>query len=221
MKRVQPSLDYPNIHHIIVQRFSDIAPAGGLSMSCDHTPVDRDLLDHLLAGSPAHECMPQIEERVRHGDFKALCRQVENVRWLAEQTAAINEIHERSRAQQELARMLNQNPGLETTRRICMAILHAPKARRPGPASHRQPAACAFLRQVLSAGPQPAAGILEMAGRAGIARATLQRAKNALCIVTTREGFGRHGRFFWRLPGSQPHPQARPDHDAIEGRAQS
>lgn len=58
--------------------------------------------------------------------------------------------------------------------------------------------AAAWLSNYLAAGPRPAIELKEAAREAGIAEATLRRAKQRLCILSTRETFG--GPWFWELP---------------------
>lgn len=63
-----------------------------------------------------------------------------------------------------------------------------------------------WLRDVLSAGPQSAGDVRERAERDGIKGRTLDRAKAALGVVATREGFANDGRWVWVLPHSAPPP---------------
>lgn len=59
----------------------------------------------------------------------------------------------------------------------------------------------AFLRQHLSAGPQPARTLLKAARVAGIATRTLHRAKDALGVKPERSGgYGAHGQWTWYPP---------------------
>ena len=56
----------------------------------------------------------------------------------------------------------------------------------------------AFLRQHMTAGPQPARTLLKAARAAGIATRTLHRAKDALGVRPERSGgYGAHGQWTW------------------------
>jgi hypothetical protein len=60
-----------------------------------------------------------------------------------------------------------------------------------------------FLREALSDGPQPAAEVRQEADSAGIAKRTLDRARQSLGVVAEREGeAGKRGggKWLWRLP---------------------
>jgi hypothetical protein len=59
-----------------------------------------------------------------------------------------------------------------------------------------------FLREVLAAGPKPAADVRDEAESAGIAKRTLDRARQSLGVAAEREGEpGKRGggKWFWRL----------------------
>ena len=58
----------------------------------------------------------------------------------------------------------------------------------------------AFLRDILADGAVEAKEVKRMAGEVCITEKTLYRAKTATGIVTRREGFGKNGRFTWKLP---------------------
>ncbi|MCZ6492672.1 MAG: hypothetical protein O6933_01190, partial [Planctomycetota bacterium] len=67
-----------------------------------------------------------------------------------------------------------------------------------------------WLRDMLSAAPIPAGDVKHTADRDGIKARTLDRAKATLRVVAEREGFGKDGRWVWRLPHSAPtHPIER------------
>jgi hypothetical protein len=57
-----------------------------------------------------------------------------------------------------------------------------------------------FLRTELCTGEVETTVVDEQARRAGIARRTLERARQELRVKTRREGFGRDGKFFLSLP---------------------
>jgi hypothetical protein len=60
-----------------------------------------------------------------------------------------------------------------------------------------------FLREVLAAGPEPAADVRDEAESAGISKRTLDRARQSLGVSAEREGEpGKRGggKWFWRLP---------------------
>ncbi len=57
-----------------------------------------------------------------------------------------------------------------------------------------------FLRAVLAAGPVPSKEVKLVATEEGISESALRRAKEALGVVSQREGFGPSGRFLWTLP---------------------
>lgn len=59
-----------------------------------------------------------------------------------------------------------------------------------------------FLRDCLASGPRPGKALREEARSAGIADATLRRAKVTLGIVSRKDAFG--GAWLWRLPDSGP-----------------
>lgn len=63
---------------------------------------------------------------------------------------------------------------------------------------HRE--ADAWLREALTDGPMLSRDIKRDAEQAGIARRTLFRAKHRLGIEADRVGYGRDGKWFWRLP---------------------
>ena len=60
--------------------------------------------------------------------------------------------------------------------------------------------AITFLRQQLSAGPQPAKTLLQAAYTAGIAQRTLHRAKDVLGVTTEHTGW--HGQWVWHPPAA-------------------
>ena len=62
----------------------------------------------------------------------------------------------------------------------------------------------AWLRDVLSSGPQPAAEVKAQAKADGIAERTLLRAKDSLGVQSEREGYASKGRWMWFLPHSAP-----------------
>lgn len=64
----------------------------------------------------------------------------------------------------------------------------------------REGEATEWLRFALADGPIPATEVRERADADGIKWRTLERAKSALGIVPTREGFGDSGRWVWALP---------------------
>ena len=61
-----------------------------------------------------------------------------------------------------------------------------------------------WLRDMLSDGPMPAGDVKHTADRDGIKARTLDRAKVKLRVEAEREGFGKDGRWVWRLPHSAP-----------------
>jgi hypothetical protein len=61
-----------------------------------------------------------------------------------------------------------------------------------------------WLRDVLSGGPQPAADLKDRAKADGIKPRTLDRAKAALEVQATREGYASDGRWMWAMPHSAP-----------------
>jgi hypothetical protein len=61
-----------------------------------------------------------------------------------------------------------------------------------------------WLRDMLSAEPQPAAIVKEQAERDGIKSRTLDRAKADLGVEAVREGYASEGRWLWHLPHSAP-----------------
>lgn len=76
-----------------------------------------------------------------------------------------------------------------------------------------------WLRDVLSDGPQPAADVKRRAEADGIKSRTLDRAKQDLGVITTREGYGSQGRWMWAMPHSAPElpKSAKPDGLADNG----
>ena len=68
-----------------------------------------------------------------------------------------------------------------------------------------------WLREQLADGPVPAADVKAAADRDGIKSRTLDRAKSALGVMASREGFGTEGRWVWTLPHSAPSP----DHSGL------
>lgn len=64
----------------------------------------------------------------------------------------------------------------------------------------REGEATEWLRLALADGPIPATEVRERADADGIKWRTIERAKAALGIVPTREGFGDSGRWVWELP---------------------
>lgn len=172
--------------------------------------LERDVLRHLLDGGQIRELAPKLglsfEQLACRVDLKALRLQVRGLRWLAEQCEGFTASRERARAAEHLGRLLDQRLGAETTRRICAQLLREPPARR-GASPQRESAACEFLRQVLTDGPRPSTQVMELARRSGIAPRTLQRAKASVHVVTQRQGFGRNGRFIWRLLDTE-HPRS-------------
>ena len=63
-------------------------------------------------------------------------------------------------------------------------------------------AAKTFLRQALARGPLPAKEILKMAAEEGLTPKTIRTAKEALRVVSEREGFGPGSKLRWSLSGS-------------------
>ncbi len=61
-----------------------------------------------------------------------------------------------------------------------------------------------WLRDVLSAGPVASADLKERAKADGIAWRTVERAKEAIGAVATREGYASDGRWVWVLPQTPP-----------------
>ncbi len=57
-----------------------------------------------------------------------------------------------------------------------------------------------FLQELLAEGPVEAEAVQAAAREAGIAEKTLQRAKDALGVISDRTGFGPDGRWTWVLP---------------------
>jgi hypothetical protein len=74
-------------------------------------------------------------------------------------------------------------------------------SRGPGGTSPRQEAE-SFLQDALAAGPGFVTEIGKEAQALGIAHRTLLRAKSALGVEAKKVGFGRHGKWQWRLPAS-------------------
>ncbi len=60
-----------------------------------------------------------------------------------------------------------------------------------------------FLRDLLADGPVPAKALKADADGAGHNWATVRRAQKVLSVESYREGFGKAGAWFWRLPPSQ------------------
>jgi hypothetical protein len=73
-------------------------------------------------------------------------------------------------------------------------------ARGPEPDARHD--AEAWLLDFLAAGPQPAQEVYDAAARDGHTKATIRRAKAALSIVATKDGY--QGAWTWTLPGSGP-----------------
>ncbi len=68
-----------------------------------------------------------------------------------------------------------------------------------------------WLRDTLVGGPVPAADVKAAAKRDGIAARTLDRAKSALGVRATREGYASDGRWVWAMPLRAPwHGAATP-----------
>jgi hypothetical protein len=68
-----------------------------------------------------------------------------------------------------------------------------------------------WLREQLADGSIPAADVKAAADRDGIKSRTLDRAKSALDVMASREGFGTEGRWVWTLPHGAPPP----DHSGL------
>jgi hypothetical protein len=60
--------------------------------------------------------------------------------------------------------------------------------------------ALAFLQNVLARGPRPARVIPQEASSAGIAPRTLVRARDAVHLIATHQGWTADGYWVWRLP---------------------
>jgi len=71
-----------------------------------------------------------------------------------------------------------------------------------GPPADRQERreADAWLREVLQTGPTHSKALQAMANEAGLSWRTIERAKARLKIEVDRIGFGKAGRWYWRLP---------------------
>jgi hypothetical protein len=63
-----------------------------------------------------------------------------------------------------------------------------------------------FLLEQLSGEPAEADEMKKKARSAGLSERTLRRAKEALGILSVREGFGRDGRWVWSLPKGANNP---------------
>jgi hypothetical protein len=61
-----------------------------------------------------------------------------------------------------------------------------------------------FLREELASGPVQSNVVKLNAEALGIAWATIRRAKTVLRVKAEREGFGRGGKWCWRLPVDSP-----------------
>jgi RecA-family ATPase len=59
--------------------------------------------------------------------------------------------------------------------------------------------AAGFLREALREGERPAEDVLREARKAGVAEATLKRAKKRVGVLVRKEGFGSAGRWLWSL----------------------
>ena len=168
--------------------------------------LESQLLRHLCDGGRLDELAPRLgmslDELACRVDLKSLGRKVTELRRLQEQCEALAASRERFRAGQQLSQLLDKPLGAETARRVCTQILREPRIGRPGRSPQRQSAACHFLCQTLAGGPRSASEVLDLARQAGIAQATLQRAKGPAQVVTVRQGFGSSGRFVWKLIGS-------------------
>jgi hypothetical protein len=71
----------------------------------------------------------------------------------------------------------------------------------PGQACERIEAA-RWLEEMLASGPALVKAIRQAAHDCGIAGRTLDRAKDDLRVESYREGYGKDGRWYWRLPGA-------------------
>ena len=60
-----------------------------------------------------------------------------------------------------------------------------------------------FLREVLADGPRLASDVEEDARKAGLSKATLRRAKDAIGVKSRPRGFGKDKQWFWVLPGAE------------------
>lgn len=60
-----------------------------------------------------------------------------------------------------------------------------------------------FLRVTLAPGPVPAEDVKSEARARDISVITLKRAKKSLCVEAYKEGFGREGRWMWKLPAAR------------------
>lgn len=78
---------------------------------------------------------------------------------------------------------------------------------RPGPTADRREEAKEFLLEILATGEVPAKEVHERAGRLGIARNTLQRAKDELEVQSVKRGRA----WVWQLKGSEGTKD--PNHD--------
>jgi hypothetical protein len=60
--------------------------------------------------------------------------------------------------------------------------------------------AAAWLRELLSNGPQDCTEIQRLANKMGFSMRTVHRAKNKIQVAWKREGFGKGARYVWQLP---------------------
>ena len=89
-------------------------------------------------------------------------------------------------------------------------ILAEAEQPKEGRAPHAE--AAEFLKTLLAAGPLPAQEVLNAARGAGIARATLKRAKAKIGVVSRRDGFGPDGSWEWALRSTAPSIEAQCGH---------
>jgi putative DNA primase/helicase len=59
-----------------------------------------------------------------------------------------------------------------------------------------------WLKEVLDAGPLPARDVQAQARECGFSSATLRRAKKDVGVLVTREGYGKEGKWRWKLPAA-------------------
>jgi putative DNA primase/helicase len=82
---------------------------------------------------------------------------------------------------------------------------------QPNKRRHQRENAMDWLKDYLRDEPQPALAVIVAAEAVGISKGTLQRAKAALGILSSKEG--RDGQWYWRLPDFKPWDRRGPEDD--------
>ena len=136
-------------------------------------------------------------------DLEAVRQTAEGLARLQEFTEKMAIGRQRLAAVAAMGKMIERGAADEMLRRVCKTVLVAPTPPPAGssdPPGPRQEDACTLLRQVLAAGPRPAAEVVQIARQRGVALITLRRARRRAGVLTFRRGFGPKACYLWKLP---------------------